>query len=211
MLDAQWLEVILHLPTSLSNSLTCATMMQETKGRKQERMMGRTLLLTGRPGIGKTTVIKKVAELLGERAGGFYTEEIRGPGGRKGFRLVTLNGQEAVMAHVNLRGQGRPRVSRYGVDVGAIDRIGVAALCRAMAENEVVIVDEIGKMELFSGQFRDVVIQAVSGLKPVVATVMSKPNPWVDALKVLPQVEVWEVTQESRDGMAEQVIEWLKR
>ncbi len=211
MLDAQWLEVILHLPTSLSNSLTCATMMQETKGRKQERMMGRTLLLTGRPGIGKTTVIKKVTELLGERAGGFYTEEIRGPGGRKGFRLVTLNGQEAVMAHVNLRGQGRPRVSRYGVDVGAIDRVGVAALCRAMTENEVVIVDEIGKMELFSGQFRDVVLQAISGHSPVTATIMSKPNPWVEAIKALPQVEVWEVTMENRGRIAERVVEWLKR
>ncbi len=173
--------------------------------------MGHTLLLTGRPGIGKTTVIKIVMELLGERAGGFYTEEIRGPGGRKGFRLVTLDGQEAVMAHVNLRGQGRPRVSRYGVDVGAIDRVGVTALCRAMAENEVVIVDEIGKMELFSGQFRDVVLQAVSGHWPVIATVMSKPYPWVDALKALPQVTVWEVTVENRERMAEQVIEWLKR
>jgi len=173
--------------------------------------MGRTLLLTGRPGVGKTTVIKTVVEVLGESAGGFYTEEICGPGGRKGFCLVTLDGQETVMAHVNLRGGGRPRVSRYGVDVGAIDRVGVVALRRAMTDCQVIIVDEIGKMELFSGQFRDVVIQAVSGLKPVVATVMSKPNPWVDALKALPQVEVWEVTQESRDGMAEQVIEWLKR
>ena len=173
--------------------------------------MGHTLLLTGRPGVGKTTVVKTVAGALGERAGGFYTEEIRGPGGRKGFRLVTRDGQETVMAHVNLRGQGRPRVSRYGVDVGAIDRVGVAALRRAMAEREVIIVDEIGKMELFSGQFRDVVLQAVSGRRLVVATVMSKPNPWVDALKALPQVEVWEVTMKNREGMAKRVVEWLKR
>jgi len=173
--------------------------------------MGRTLLLTGRPGIGKTTVIKAVAEALGERAGGFYTEEIRGPGGRKGFRLVTLDGQEAVMAHVNLRGQGWPRVSRYGVDVEAVECVGVTALCRAMAGCEAVIVDEIGKMELFSGRFRDVVLQAVGGPRPVVATVMSKPNPWVDALKALPQVEVWEVTLENRGRMAERLIKWLKR
>jgi len=174
-------------------------------------MMGRTLLLTGRPGVGKTTVIKAVAETLGNRAGGFYTEEIRGPGGRKGFRLVTLDGQETVMAHVNLRGQGRPRVSRYGVDVGAIDRVGVAALRRAMNECEVVIIDEIGKMELFSGQFRDAVLQAAGGPRPVVATVMSKPNPWVDALKSLPQIEIWEVTMENRERMAERVVKWLKR
>ncbi|MBL7063824.1 MAG: NTPase [Anaerolineae bacterium] len=173
--------------------------------------MGRTLLLTGRPGVGKTTVIKAVAEALGECVGGFYTEEIRGPGGRKGFRMVTLDGQKTVMAHVNLRGGGRPRVSRYGVDVEAIDRVGVTALRRAMTDCQVIIVDEIGKMELFSGQFRDVVLQAVSGPRPVVATVMSKPNPWVDALKVLPQVEVWGVTMGNRDEMAERVVEWLKR
>ena len=104
----------------------------------QEVTMGRTLLLTGRPGIGKTTVIKAVVGWLGERAGGFYTEEIRDQGRRKGFRLVALDGQAAVMAHVDLRGKGRPRVSRYGVDVGAIERVGVSALQRAMEEEQVL-------------------------------------------------------------------------
>jgi len=173
--------------------------------------MGRTLLLTGRPGVGKTTTIKAVAEVLGEHAGGFYTEEIRGPGGRKGFRLVTLDGQETVMAHVNLRGGGRPRVSRYGVDVRAIEQVGVAALRQAMREGRIVVIDEIGKMELFCGPFKEAVLQAVSEPYVVVATVMAKSNPWVDALKALPQVEIWEVTVENRDGMAKRVIEWLKR
>ncbi len=173
--------------------------------------MGRTLLLTGRPGVGKTTVIKRVAEVLGDRAGGFYTEEIRGPGGRKGFRLATLDGQDVVMAHVDLRGKGRPRVSRYGVDVKAIERVGVTALRRAMRERRIVVVDEIGKMELFCGPFKDVVLQAVGGPCAVIATVMTKPNPWVDALKVQPGVEVWEVVPQTRDKMAEKVVQWLAR
>ncbi len=173
--------------------------------------MGRTLLLTGRPGIGKTTVIKAVAESLDERAGGFYTGEIRGPGGRQGFRLVTLDGREAVMAHVNLRGQGRPRVSRYGVDVGAIERVGVAALRRAMREGQIVVVDEIGKMELSCGPFKEAVLQAVGGPYTVVATAMAKSNPWVDGLKAMPNVTLWEVTVENRDGLAERVIRWLDR
>ena len=171
--------------------------------------MGRTLLLTGRPGIGKTTVIKAVAEVLGNRAGGFTTEEMHGPGGRAGFRLATLDGQAAVMAHTNLRGKGRPRVGRYGVDVGAIERIGVAALRLAMQERRVVIIDEIGKMELFCGPFKDIVLRAVGGPHAVIATVMVKPNPWVDALKAMPQVEGWEVTAQNRDGMAERVLRWL--
>jgi nucleoside-triphosphatase len=173
--------------------------------------MGHTLLLTGRPGVGKTTVIKGVAEALGNRAGGFYTEEILGPGGRKGFRLATLDGKDAVMAHVDLKGKGRPQVGRYGVDVGAIERVGVSALRQAMQERRIVVVDEIGKMELFCGPFKDVVLQAVGGPCMVIATVMSKPNPWIDALKAQPGVEVWEVMAKNRDKMAEKVVQWLAR
>jgi nucleoside-triphosphatase len=170
--------------------------------------MGHTLLLVGRPGIGKTTVIQAAVQRLAGRAGGFYTEEMRGPGGRKGFRLVTLDGQETVMAHVSLRGPGRPRVGRYGVDVAAIERVGVAAVRRAMQEQRIVVVDEIGKMELFCGPFKDAVLQAMGGPCPVVATAMARPNPWVDGLKAMPNVTIWEVTVENRDGLAEQVVHW---
>ncbi len=173
--------------------------------------MGRTLLLTGRPGVGKTTVIKAVAEALGEHAGGFYTEEIRGPGGRKGFRLVTLDGQEAVMAHVNLRGGGRPRVGRYGVDVKSIEQVGVAALQEAMRGGQIVVMDEIGKMELFCRPFKEAVLRAVNGPYTVVATAMAKPNAWVDGLKAMPNVGLWEVTVENRDELAEEVIQWLDK
>ena len=172
--------------------------------------MGRALLLTGRPGIGKTTVIRAVAEQLGERAGGFYTEEIRSAGGRKGFRLATLDRQEAVIAHVNLRGRGRPRVSRYGVDVAAIERVGVAALRRAMDRGQIVVVDEIGKMELFCGPFKDVVLQAMGGPYTVVATAMAKPNPWVDSLKAMPGVTIREVTMKNRNQLVESVIGWVQ-
>jgi len=173
--------------------------------------MGRMLVLVGRPGIGKTTVIQGVAEALGERAGGFYTEEIRGPHGRAGFRLVTLDGHDAVMAHVTLRGRGQPRVSRYGVDVGAIERIGVAAIRRAMQAGQVIVVDEIGKMELYCRPFKDIVMQAVGGRYTVVATAMSSSHPWVDALKARPKVVTWGVTVRNRDTLAQQVVEWVSR
>ncbi len=173
--------------------------------------MGRTLLLTGRPGIGKTSVITSVVRALGERAGGFYTEEIRGPGGRKGFRLHTLDGKEAVIAHVDVkfRKPGCPRVGRYGVHVEAIERVGVAAIRRAMEHGQIVVIDEIGKMELFCGSFKDVTLQAINGPHTVIATVMQKRNPWVDSLKMLPYVTLWEVTFQNRSRMAESVLRWL--
>jgi len=171
--------------------------------------MKATLLLTGRPGVGKTTVIKAVAQSLGDRAGGFYTEEISGPGGRKGFRLVTLDGRDAIMAHIDLRSSERPRVSRYGVDVTAIERVGVRAIEQAMKHEKIVVIDEIGKMELFSGSFKSVVLQAI-GRHVVIATVMAKPNPWVEGLTLMPKVTLWEVTAQNRDRMVQQVMDWVK-
>jgi nucleoside-triphosphatase len=160
--------------------------------------------------VGKTTVIKKVADALGHHAGGFYTEEIRGSKGRReGFRLVTLDGEEAVMAHTDLRGEGRPRVSRYGVDVEAIEDVGVVAIQQAVASDEIVILDEIGKMELFCEAFKKALDQAVESGNPVLATVMQGSRPWVDGLKAKEQVEVWEVTVGNRDTLPERVCRWI--
>ena len=173
--------------------------------------MGKTLLLTGHPGIGKTTIIREVIHTLGNRAGGFYTEEIAGPGGRKGFRLVTLDGREAILAHRDIRDRKAPRIGRYGVDVHALDRIGVASIQRAMAENKIVLVDEIGKMELFSRAFRDTILMAILGPTLVLGTIMLKPHPEADALKSLAQVTLWEVNHRTRSELPGKMLEWLKQ
>jgi nucleoside-triphosphatase len=174
--------------------------------------MGRTLLLAGRPGVGKTTVIMQVVAALGDQAGGFYTEEIRDADRRRaGFRLVALDGAEAVMAHVDLRGEGRPQVGRYGVDMRAIQQVGVEALWRAMAAYRVVIVDEIGKMELLCEPFKEAVNAAIEGQTAVLATAMMGTHTWVDELKSRPNVETWQVRIGNRDRMAERVLRHLKR
>lgn len=169
--------------------------------------MGHTLILTGRPGIGKTTIIKAVIAQLGDRAGGFYTEEILGPGGRKGFRLITLDGQSAVIAHIDFK--SRSQVGRYDVKVDVIDNLGAGAIRAAIDRNPIVIIDEIGKMELFSSQFQSAVLKAVSSSKIVLATAMLDNHPWLLALKSLPQVTVWEVNKPNRTRLVEQVLAWL--
>ena len=169
--------------------------------------MGSTLILTGRPAVGKTTLIKSVVKQLEGQAGGFYSEEIFGPGGRKGFRLITLDGQSGVMAHVDIN--SRSRIGRYGVDVAVIDRIGVAAIRDAIEHKPIVVIDEIGKMEMFSPQFQAIVLKAVSSPKIVIAAAMIDNPPWVAALKALPNVTVWEVTKENRSEKVEQVLKWI--
>ncbi|HLF25134.1 MAG TPA: NTPase [Anaerolineae bacterium] len=170
--------------------------------------MRRILFLSGRPGVGKTTVVKQIAAALGARAGGFYTQEIFGPGGRKGFQLITLDGRQAALAHVEIR--ARSKVGRYGVDVAAFERVGVAALRQAIERAAIIVVDEIGKMELFSSQFKSALLKALDSGKPLIATVMSAPDPWVDALKRMPGVQTLEVTKQNRGAMAARALKWVE-
>jgi len=168
----------------------------------------RALFLTGPPGVGKTTIIREALARAGASAGGFYTEEIRSGGVRQGFRIITLDGQSAVLAHID--STGRHRVSKYGVNPDGLEGVGVAAIRHAIQGAAVVVIDEVGKMELFSASFREVVTEALASGKKVLGTVMLVPHPWADALKRHPGVEVLMVTRANRDQVAERVRRWLE-
>jgi len=165
-------------------------------------------LLTGKPGTGKTSLIKQALAGLESRAGGFYTEEIRSQGIRLGFKLVTLDGREAILAHADFR--KRFRVGKYGVDVDGLDRVGVSALRRAAEQCDLVIVDEIGKMELFSAGFREAVLQVIGSGKRVLGTIMLYSNPWADAIKRQPQVNLVTVTRASYQQVLNDLQDWLR-
>ena len=171
------------------------------------RPMQSVYLLTGRPGTGKTSLIKQAVTELKGRAGGFYTEEIRSGGTRLGFKLVTLDGQEAILAHVDIH--CRFRVSKYGVDVESLDRVGVFALQKAAKESDLVVVDEIGKMELFSASFRETVREVIGEGKRVLGTIMLQSNPWADDIKRQPQVKLVEVTRANHNQVLDDLRKWL--
>jgi nucleoside-triphosphatase len=177
---------------------------------EEKKKMAQSVLLTGHPGIGKTTIIRHTVAALGDLVGGFYTEEIAGPGGRHGFRLVTLRGQTATLAHRDLRDPKYPRLGRFGIDVREFERVGVRALRKAMEEGKMLIVDEIGPMELYSQSFQDVLMEAFMGPHHVIGTIMNKPNPAADVFKFLSQVDIWEVDRRNRDRMAGLVLKWAR-
>jgi nucleoside-triphosphatase len=165
-------------------------------------------LLTGRPGCGKTTLIRRLVEGLGVSAGGFYTEEIRRGGRREGFALITLDGRTATMASV--RSPSRHRVSKYGVDLEAIDGVGAPAIERATATAALVVIDEIGKMELFSNRFRQAVLAALESGKPILGSIMLAPHPWADAVKARPEVEVILLTEANRSQVESDLLTTLR-
>jgi nucleoside-triphosphatase len=158
------------------------------------------VLVEGRPAVGKTTAVRRLAALLrqaGAPLAGFVTEELRERGRRVGFALETFEGAHAVLAHVGL--PGPPRVGRYGVDLPAFERLALPALASAPAG--VVLIDELGRMELASEAFRTAVSQLLERPVAVVATVHLARHPFTDALKSRPAVELVRVTARNRDEL----------
>jgi nucleoside-triphosphatase len=166
-----------------------------------------TLLVEARPGAGKTTALRRLANLLrqqGVALAGFFTEEIRGGSGRVGFSIETLGGERGTLAHVHY--PGPPKVGRYGVDLAGFERLVLPAL-RLPAD--ALLIDELGKMELASVAFRDAVADLLDGATPVVATVHAFRHPFTDRLKRRPDAEVIRLTRGNRDELPSLLAERL--
>jgi nucleoside-triphosphatase len=163
------------------------------------------VLLTGRPGSGKTTLIKRVLHELPQRVGGFYTEEIRDRGTRVGFKIVALEGGEAVFAHVNFTTP--QRVGKYGLNLSALEAVGVNAIREAVEAERLIMIDEIGPMEIRSMAFRGALSDALDSELPILATIFLRSLPFTDAIKSRPDVELIEIRPNNRDQLVSQLSE----
>jgi nucleoside-triphosphatase len=163
----------------------------------------RKVLLTGRPGCGKTTLVRRVVKELAQSAGGFYTEEIRERGLRRGFKIVTLDGKEGVFAHVNFK--THQRLGKYGLDVSPLETISIEAVRKAIREREVTVIDEIGPMEIRSAIFRDVVNEAFNSRAPLLGTITARPFPFTDAIKKRRDVTLIEVRGDNREQLVSEL------
>ncbi len=165
------------------------------------------ILVEGRPGAGKTTAARRLVGILqarGVSVQGFTTEEIRQGGQRVGFAVNAVDGHRAVLAHVDL--DGPPRVGKYGVDLKAFEQVALSALGDT-ATGGVVVIDELGKMELGSAAFRDAVQRLVEAHCSLVATVHVHRHPFTDALKR--RIEVTRLDTSNRDRLPAELAERL--
>jgi nucleoside-triphosphatase len=165
-------------------------------------------LLEGPPGSGKTTLIQKLIQRLEGRLGGFFTEEIRESGERTGFRIHTLEGREGVLAHIGF--QTGTRVGRYGVDVQAFEDLVIPCLKNAVAGSDLILIDEIGRMELFSERFKGAVTACLESPAPMVASIMQKPHPFADRIRMRPDVRQITVTREEQGFIIQELLDILK-
>ncbi|WP_242394435.1 nucleoside-triphosphatase [Anaeromyxobacter oryzisoli] len=166
------------------------------------------ILVTGPPGVGKTTFVRRVLELIPDvRATGFYTGEIRGRAGRTGFRLSTLDGRSAQLATAG--GRGGPRVGRYGVHLESLDALGAEAL-EPGPGIDLVVIDEIGKMECLSPTFVRAARRALTGPVPVLGSVALVGGGFIPEAKRLPGVEVIPLSRDNRDSLPTTIAERLR-
>jgi nucleoside-triphosphatase len=167
----------------------------------------RALLLTGAPGVGKTTVLRRAAgELSDLEIRGFTTEEIRQAGDRVGFRIETFDGGSAILAHVRIRSS--ERVSKYGVDLAALDRVLEEQFPRRRAP--IVLMDEIGRMECLSKRFVETVESLLDSAKVFVATIAQRDEGFIAAVKRRPDVVLWSVSRANRSDLPGKVAGWVR-
>ncbi|MDI6644924.1 MAG: NTPase [Methanobacteriaceae archaeon] len=169
------------------------------------------ILLTGNPGIGKTTVLIQIKNHLqenGYRIGGVCCPEIREIRQRVGFKIVDLMTKtEGILSHIKCKG---PRLGKYRVNLSDLDDIGTSAIYQALDQTDFVLIDEIGPMELHSPKFRRAVLEAFESPKTVIAVIHKKSrDQFILKLKNRGDVKIFDINNRNRDSIHKDIIKQL--
>lgn len=169
--------------------------------------------ITGLPGAGKTHALRRVIEMLEQESkiiGGMLTEPIIENNDRAGFKVIDwITKDEGILAHVKI--DSKVVVGKYGIDLDILEKIGVVAIERAVEEAELIIIDEVGKMEVESVRFIEIVRKAMETEKPLILTLHKKSrNPLLQDIRRRDDVRILEVTPINRNLLPYKIIKLLK-
>jgi nucleoside-triphosphatase THEP1 len=166
------------------------------------------ILLTGEPGIGKSTVIKHISDLASNISAGFYTREVSKNKKRIGFEIVTLDKESALLAtkehHIEFVNQ--VVFGDYRINLDAMEKVAVPTLKKAISNGKIIIIDEIGPMEIFSKSFCQTLIKILDdNTITVVGTIVKRSYEFADWVRKHPRVTTIEVSLKNRDNLASEI------
>ncbi len=178
-------------------------------GHLTGRLIKKNLLITGLPGVGKTTLIKKLSEELKHlRPAGFYTQEIREVGVRKGFEIISLNGKRGLLSHKDIKSPFR--VGSYKVDIESFENF-LDSVPFFDSLNRLIIIDEIGKMECLSNPFKNLLKKILDSGKLIIATIALKGGGLIAEIKEREDVKLFELTQRNREALLSGILKEIER
>jgi nucleoside-triphosphatase len=164
----------------------------------------KNLLITGIPGVGKTTLIKKILTQLDHlKTAGFYTQEVRETGVRKGFELVDLRGQRSLLSHIRIKSPYF--VGKYGVDVVGFNKF-LDTVDFLNPQTDLIVIDEIGKMECYSEKFTSLLRKILNSELKLIATVSRKGGGLIAEIKERNDIHLYELTMGNRDRLAVEIV-----
>lgn len=165
------------------------------------------ILITGKPGIGKTSLIKEISRQIAKNAGGFYTQEIRKNKERVGFRIKTLDGKTGVLARVDI--DSKYRVGKYKVNLEDFENKALPAIEQALTNSKVIIIDEIGPMELYSLNFKNILLKAFDFPNQVIATIKLKGSKFIDKIKQRSDIVIYDLDSDNKEKILKKIKEQL--
>jgi nucleoside-triphosphatase len=163
--------------------------------------------ITGRPGVGKTTLIERVIELVPLSAGGIIGKEVLVCGHRVGFSLIDIaTGESGVLAHIHQR--VGPKIGKYTVNLDTLHDIAIPAIRHAIESKDLVVIDEFAPMELVSPEFLPIVELALLSDKPlIIATHATLDHPLVHRIRQ--DLRLFRVKLSNRDRLVSEVAAFL--
>ncbi len=165
--------------------------------------------ITGLPGSGKTQTLLRIIQLLEEEGvvvGGMVTEPIFEKQRRTGFQITNwLTKEHEVFAHETMK--SRVRSGRFGVNLAALEGLGIRALAEARESADVIVIDEVGKMEVESDTFTKSVVDTLDAKKSIIMTLHKKSrNPLLQDIRRRDELRLLEVTPVNKNLLAFKIV-----
>lgn len=164
----------------------------------------KNIFISGEPRSGKTTLLKEIIKDLNLGAGGFYTSEIKKDGKRVGFEIRSLGGKKGMLAHKDF--ESPYKVGSYKVNIKDLEEIGVNSILKSLKEDKVIVIDEIGKMEMKSSKFKQAILAALDSKNKVLGTIKLTPDSFTDKIRKRKDVKIFYLTKENREEVKKEII-----